>query len=332
MTITNSIGWRQAIAWLMVLSVFASAWGQGGYAAEYGAVAGQPTTPAAADRGASHGTWSEAAHGEQPNVLKSPPLAKWTSFGVADGLPAEKVLAIRVDGKRVWAGTEAGLACYEDGKWRTWGVKDGLPHSVVLSLDVSPRTGDLWIGTMGGLARFSGGRFETFTQLSSGLSNDFVNDVEADPDDDQIWAATAMGASRLDLRTGEWTIFTEQNTPMAEPWTYSVSIERGRVYVGAWGGGILELDKSSGRWREYRDPDKEMEIDLLPDDGPVHDVTAGVDYKDGVLWQAAYFGLARYDGRAWRTYFAEDSGVASNFIQFVRARGHVAWCATDKGL
>ncbi|MBI5503188.1 MAG: ABC transporter substrate-binding protein [Deltaproteobacteria bacterium] len=104
------------------------------------------------------------------------------------------------------------------------------------------------------------------------------------------------------------------------------------VFVGAWGAGILELDKTSGRWREYRDPDKEMEIDLLPDDGPVHDVTAGVDFKDGVLWQASYFGLARYDGRSWRTYYKEDSGLASNFVQFVRANGRVAWLATDKGL
>lgn len=298
----------------------------------------EPSTPQAAaatgtpDAGSSHLGWAESGHGAVPDVLKSPPATKWTNFGLADGLPSEKILAVRVDGNRVWVGTEAGLACYENGKWRSWGVKDGLPHQVVLSLDVSPRTGDLWIGTMGGLARFSGGRFETFTQLSSGLSNDFVNDVECDPDADQVWAATAMGASRLDLRTGEWTIFSEQNTPMAEPWTYSVSIEHGLVYIGAWGGGILEFDKQADRWREYRDPDKEMEIDLLPDDGPVHDVTAGVDFRDGVLWQATYFGLARYDGRAWRSYFAEDSGLASNFIQFVRARGRVAWLATDKGL
>ncbi|MBI4515596.1 MAG: ABC transporter substrate-binding protein [Deltaproteobacteria bacterium] len=266
------------------------------------------------------------------DVLSAPVIGRWTNFSVAAGLPSQKVLAIRVDGDRVWAGTESGLACYEDGRWRSWGVQDGLPHPVVLALDVSPRTGDLWIGTMGGLARFSGGRFDAFTQLSSGLSNDFVNDVECDPDEDQIWAATAMGASRLDLRTGAWTVFTEQNTPMAEPWTYSAAIERGKVYLGAWGGGVLELEKTTQRWREYRDPDKEMEIDLLPDDGPVHDVTAGVDFRDGLLWQASYFGLARYDGRAWRSYFAEDSGLASNFVQFVRARGRVAWCATDKGL
>ena len=303
-------------------------------AADYEASGAQVDAPTSAPRPASAAaaTAPLAARDETPDLLKIPPIVTWQSFALADGLPSEKVLAIRVDGDRVWAGTEAGLAAYENGRWRTWGVKDGLPNPVVLALDVSPRSGDLWIGTMGGLARFSGGRFESFTQLSSGLSNDFVNAVKCDPDEDVIWAATAMGASRLDLRSGEWTAYTEQNTPMAEPWTYSVASERGMVFVGAWGGGVLELDKQSGRWREYRDPDKEMEIDLLPDDGPVHDVTAAVDYKDGILWQATYFGLARYDGRAWRSYFQEDSGVASNFVQFVRARGRIAWLGTDNGL
>lgn len=290
--------------------------------------------PADEHRGERAGSagWVQDAASTVPDLFGMKPIARWQSFTRADGLPSDKVLAIRVDGDRVWAGTDAGLALYEHGRWRSWAETDGLPHRVVLALDVCPRTGDLWIGTMGGLARMSGGRLEALTQLSSGLSNDFVNDVECDPDEDQIWAATAMGASRLDLRTGEWSTFTEQNTPMAEPWTYSVAIERGLVFVGAWGAGVLELDKKAGRWREYRDPDKEMEIDLLPDDGPVHDVTAGVDYRDGILWQASYFGLARYDGRTWRTYFAEDSGLASNFVQFVRSSKGVAWLGTDNGL
>ena len=266
------------------------------------------------------------------DVLSEPPLAGWRTFTTRDGLPSNKAFAVKVDGRRVWVGTDSGLALYENGAWRVYGTRDGLPNPVVLALDVSPRTGDLWIATMGGLARWSGGRIDAFTQLDSGLSNDFVHSVRADPENDFVWAATAMGASRLDLRRGEWTVFTEQNTPMREPWTYSVAFGPGLVYIGAWGAGILEYSPASEHWREYRDPDGEMEIDLFPDDGPVHDVTAGVDFASGILWQATYFGLARYDGRRWRSYFKEDSGLASNFINFVRAQGRAAWLCTDDGL
>jgi ligand-binding sensor domain-containing protein len=266
------------------------------------------------------------------NISDLPVYERWESFTTADGLPSDRAFSVRVDGDRVWVGTDHGLALYRDGAWSSFGVQDGLPHQVILSLDVSPHTGDLWIATMGGLARYSAGRFDAFTQLDSGLSNDFVHDVACDPDEPYVWAATAMGLSRLDLRQGSWTVFTEQNTPMREPWTYSVSVDRGVLWLGAWGGGVLEHHKAAGFWREYRDPDKEMEIDLLPDDGPVHDVTAGVAFRSGILWQATYFGLARYDGREWRSYFQEDSGLASNFINFVRARGSIAWLCTDGGL
>jgi len=57
-----------------------------------------------------------------------------------------------------------------------------------------------------------------------------------------------------------------------------------------------------------------------------------VAYGSGILWQSSYTGLARYEEREWRSYFKEDSGLASNFINFVRARGRSAWLATDDGL
>jgi len=277
-----------------------------------------------------------AAAGRDPHpaldVLSGPPVASWRTFTTRDGLPSNKAFAVKVDGRRVWVGTDNGLARYEDGAWQVYGTRDGLPSPVVLALDVSPRTGDVWVATMGGLARWSGGRIDAFSQLDSGLSNDFVHSVRADPEGDFVWAATAMGVSRLDLRRGEWTVFTEQNTPMREPWTYSVAFAPGLVYVGAWGAGVLEYTPASEHWREYHDPDGEMEIDLFPDDGPVHDVTAALDFAGGILWQATYFGLARYDGRRWRSYFKEDSGLASNFINFVRAQERAAWLCTDDGL
>src|SRR5512135_817713 len=83
----------------------------------------------------------------------------WESFHKEDGLPADKVFSILVDGDRIWAGTDNGLACYENGKWRSYGVKDGLAHPAVLSLALDPSSGVIWAGTMKGLSRFSAGRF-----------------------------------------------------------------------------------------------------------------------------------------------------------------------------
>jgi ligand-binding sensor domain-containing protein len=263
-------------------------------------------------------------------VNSLPVYGHWRNFTTKDGLPSDHTYAVRIDGKRVWVGTHDGLAVYEDGKWRTYTTKDGLAHNGVIAIDVSKETGDLWIGTFGGLSRFSAGKFENFTQLNSGLANDLIYSVICDGKD--VWVATGGGAGHYDTYTKNWEIFTEQNAPMHEPWTYGVCAGDGKIFIAAWGGGVIEYTTKTKHFRDYTDPDNEMEIDLLPDDGPVHDITTGTSWSDGILWVATYFGLSRYDGVHWKGYFDDDSGLASNFINFVRAEGPVAYLCTDKGL
>ena len=44
------------------------------------------------------------------------PRFRWESFTTANGLPDNHVFCVLVDGNRIWAGTENGLAIYENGK------------------------------------------------------------------------------------------------------------------------------------------------------------------------------------------------------------------------
>jgi len=201
----------------------------------------------------------------------------------------------------------------------------------VLSLALDRRTGDVWAGTMGGLSRVSAGRIDTFTQLSSGLSNDVVYGVAVR--DDYVWTATAAGASRLNTRTGQWALFNERNTPMYEIWTYSVSPGADKVYYAVWGAGLLEYDVKTERWKDYNDPDGETEIVLLKDQGLIHEITTSVSYVDKIVWVATYFGASRYDGRNWHNFLTKDSGLPSNFMSFIKGvDANRAWFCTDKGL
>jgi ligand-binding sensor domain-containing protein len=241
------------------------------------------------------------------------------------------VFCVLVDGEQVWAGTENGLARYEGGQWRVFNTKDGLAHRAVLSLALDKRTGDLWAATMGGLSRVSGGRIDTYTQLNSGLSNDVVYGVAVQGD--FVWTATAAGASRLNTRTGEWSLFNERNTPMGEIWTYAVSAAEDKVYYAVWGGGVLEYDTKTERWKDYNDPDGENEIVLFKDQGLIHEITTSVSYVDQMLWVATYFGDSRYDGRSWHNYMKKDSGLPSDFTNQVKGLdARRAWFCTDKGL
>ena len=260
----------------------------------------------------------------------------WKHFTVKDGLPNDHIFSVRVDGARVWVGTEDGLALIDKptGKVvKTWQEKDGLPWKVVTAIDVDPRTGDVWLGLFGGgLARLSGGRFDHWHQLNSGLVNDVVYGVTIEHDN--VWAATTAGASRYNTVTGEWTVFTEKNAPMEEIWNYAVNYAGGdKVYLAVWGSGVLEYDIKTGRWKEFLDPDGEMEIDLYRDDGINHVIVTGANEVDGVVWVSSYFGASRYDGRHWRGYAEQEGGLPSDFNNNIRARSKAeALYCSDKGL
>ncbi len=271
---------------------------------------------------------STPARSVQPDP--DPVFARWETIGQAEGLPSSKVFAVLVSGERVWAGTEAGLALLEGGVVRTYGRSEGLPFPVVTALAESPVTGDLWIGTMGGLARLSAGRIDAFTQLNSGLVNDVIYGVAVDGTD--VWIATAAGLNRFDTRARAWEIFDVSNTLMHEPWCYGVSAAESGIYVAVWGGGVVIRERASGRFREHRDPDGEMEIDLFRDDGLVHDVTSSIALSGDIMWVGTYFGLSRYDGRRWNSYNEQDSGLAGDFINSLESNGDVVWIVTDQGL
>jgi ligand-binding sensor domain-containing protein len=267
----------------------------------------------------------------QTDSVPAMPRFRWENFTTANGLPDDHVYCVLVDGDRIWAGTDNGLAEYENGKWKVYTQADGLAHRAVLSLALDKQTGAVWAGTMGGLSRISAGRIDTYTQLNSGLSNDVVYGVSVEGE--HVWVATAAGACKLDTRTGEWSLYNERNTPMIEIWVYSVSAAPDKVYYAVWGSGLLEYTQKTQAWDKYEDPDGETEMVVLKDQGLIHEITTSVSYVDGVVWVATYFGDSHYDGRHWHNFLTKDSGLPSNFTNTVKGVDrNRAWFGTDRGL
>ena len=62
---------------------------------------------------------------------------RWETISRSEGLPSNKVFAVAVDGSRVWAGTEEGLALIDKRTGRVERIFDatnGLPFSAVTAL------------------------------------------------------------------------------------------------------------------------------------------------------------------------------------------------------
>jgi len=274
---------------------------------------------------------ASAVNRQPAGTTDSLPRFRFENFTTANGLPNDHVFSVLVDGPRVWAGTEDGLALYENHSWRIFTTRDGLAHRAVLSLALDKNTGDVWAGTMGGLSRISAGRIQSFTQINSGLSNDVVYGVSVEGE--HVWVATAAGANCYNIRTGEWQLFNERNTPMLEIWVYGVSAAADKVYFAVWGSGLLEYDQRTGHWDKYEDPDGETELVLFKDQGLIHEIVSGVSYTNNIVWASTYFGNSRYDGRYWKNFMTKDSGLPSNFTLAVKGVDAThAWFCTDKGL
>lgn len=259
-----------------------------------------------------------------------PIYGDWQVFTTENGLPSNKINTVKIDNDRILAGTDRGLAVFENNEWTIYTPEDGLAHRNVLSIDVDEATGDVWIGTMNGLNRWSAGVFERFDQFNSGLANNVIYGISVDKR--YTWIATTAGANRFDTYTNQWKIFNEETSPMHEPWCYGITSAGNKAYIAAWGGGVLEYNNDTDTFRVYRDPDGHFQLTLHPDDGLIHDITTGVAFDNGTLWVSTYFGLGRYNGQRWWGYLDHDTGLTSSFINAVNAKNSVAYLATDYGL
>ena len=88
---------------------------------------------------------------------------------------------------------------------KTYSSTDGLANNIVSSID-QDKNGFLWIGTYGGISRYDGREFRTYT-MKDGLSFDAVRTVFADKDNDDVWVGTELGLTII--RNGK--ISSDQN-------------------------------------------------------------------------------------------------------------------------
>ncbi len=257
---------------------------------------------------------------------------RWKHFTRMQGLPSNRVFCLAVQGDALWVGTEGGLARDVRGKWTVFTPQQGLVQQAVSSLAVDRQTGDVWIGTFGGLSQYTGGVFHNYTQFNSGLVNNVVYGVAVQGR--YVWAATAAGVSRLDTWTHQWAVFTQENAPMPDPWAYGLAVMPRSVLVAMWGSGVLRYSLARHYWQDYANPNQSPELLLFRNQGLVNNVVSSVSYNrhTHVWWAGTYFGLSGYDGRHWHNYLAHHSGLVSNFINHVRSRGRGEWICTADGL
>ncbi|MEO5642243.1 MAG: two-component regulator propeller domain-containing protein [Bacteroidia bacterium] len=119
--------------------------------------------------------------------------------------------------------------------FHNYSVGEGLAQSQVYAMVEDPR-GYLWLGTRGGgLSRFDGLQFRTFTE-DDGLPNNFVNCLSIDPGGN-LWVGTDEGAAWYDGQSFHSLKFPGNNGLINDFYFGKDSI----VYIATNDSGLVEL-------------------------------------------------------------------------------------------
>ena len=198
--------------------------------------------------------------------------------------------------------------------WRTYDVTDGLAGLDVRSIyrDIDDC---LWFGTWGGVSRYDGHTFTTFT-TENGLVDDAVWSICQDLGGD-IWFATERGVSRYD---GErFTTFTSGDG-LASDYVQAICRDnQGCLWFGT--------DHGVSRY------DGKHFTTFTTEDGLADNRVMSI-FQDstGHLWFGTHDGVSQYDGNRFVTFTTQD-GLAHNAVQSIlEDRQGVLWFGTRGGV
>jgi ligand-binding sensor domain-containing protein/signal transduction histidine kinase len=139
----------------------------------------------------------------------------------------------------IWAGTQGGLACWDEKAWKVWTTQDGLSSDDVRAI-AEDGDGSLWVGTLrGGLNRFKDGRFTSYRK-KDGLSSEDVRSLHADKEG-VLWIGT-MENGLCRFHKGQWTRYTVRDGLRSDSIGWMAEDDQGGFWIAS-NMGIMRLEK-----------------------------------------------------------------------------------------
>lgn len=234
-------------------------------------------------------------------------------------LSADRVWSVFEDTQgRLWVGTETSLDLLDRATGRFTHYKntsDDAPAAYgPITAILDDGTDGLWLGVYGrGLERFDP-ETKTFKHYEYHLgevqaSLVFYWEVWTVYRDHSgwIWVGTTRGLYGLEPDTGTTVYYSHDPQ---DPGSISgneihaiTEDHMGRLWIGTWGGGLNQLDRTTGRFIRY----------MVKDGLPNNTVYCILEDGAGRLWLSTNSGLARFDpdARAFKNYDTGD-GLQSN--------------------
>ncbi len=191
----------------------------------------------------------------------------------------------------------------------------GLKSSIVSCL-LQDASGNIWMGTPGGVTKYDGHSFINYT-TTQGLVYDDVRSLLQDKAGN-IWMGTLGGGlSRFDGIN-----FTNFTTHDGLPNNFIVSLAedfQGNLWMGTLGGGVSILSHDTITSFSTRQG--------LPSDT----VNAITKDRNGNMWLGTSRGLSKYDGKSFENYTIDGGWQANNIYSLVIDSLRRLWVGTYGG-
>jgi ligand-binding sensor domain-containing protein/tRNA A-37 threonylcarbamoyl transferase component Bud32 len=237
-------------------------------------------------------------------------------YSTEDGLPQSSILSLIQTGDGyIWMGTYEGIARFDGIRFEIFNkLNTAEMASNRIKCLLEDSSGNLWIGTSGGLLFYSEGVFKNYT-TGDGLSNDFVTTLYEDKRG-RLWVGTTDG-----LNCFEKGVFTAYAREQGLNHIYILTLVEdsgGNILIGTSGGGLYILRHGK------------IDRKVLP--GLTADLTIRVLYKDkqGCIWiGTGEIGLVKLKNGKTRIYSKKD-GLSGNDIRAIFQDTHGAvWIGTN---
>ena len=194
------------------------------------------------------------------------------------------VSSVLGQGATLWVGTQGeGLHRRAGGAWQVLTAEQGLPSDYVYALHVGQASGDLWIGTDAGVARYQDGAFTTVT-VDDGLSSNYVTVLHEDTTG-ALWIGTFDGGlNRYDK--GSVSVYAAADVLGSDVISALYEDAEGTLWIGTYGGGLIRY--RDGRFARF-----------TPKHGLFNDkIYQILEDADGFLWMGCNLGLFRVEKAA----------------------------------
>jgi len=226
------------------------------------------------------------------------------------------------DQQRLWLGTSDGLYYYYQQKFDFAHSFHQPSQDFAIFTINKDKEGAIWLGTTHGAYKFQKGVC-TSISAAEGLTDNIIYKIHRDREG-TLWFGSFGGGVFKSL--GE--LFTHIGKKNGMNFDYVSSISRGKAHYwfGSYGGGVYKfIPGTAGR---------PYQVDNLSGDQGLSNnfVFSTLEDDSGVLWAATAWGLNRYVGAGFKSYYKEQGLPSNQIYALLQARDGLIYGGTANGL